>query len=1559
MRDNISGTNMATTKNDFGPLLIKPSAEHLEIQLPKHFRDIGWADSIKGLQDWVKSFAETTSNPFREVIFDFNQCRWIDPLPLMSLLVEILTIRSLQIPVKILLPEPDTDYPPIHGSPYQDSPNRLLFFLAQEGFIDCIESRNDEQIKIESKPEGGWKSYLYLDVAPSYEDAHCIPIHILMVPKEETDIEFARASMEKLIRGVDSRLESKVSAHTRERLIYKLGVALQETIHNVQEHAYEDDTDFRPIVIYVRYRTGGLGLDTTGRELVLECIRQEQRHCPRLLQDWLISKPSCLEFFVLDRGIGMVNSLQKAGVKLLWKRPFHEVLFKTFSEGQSSKPERPTPYGGLHLLHNILQDTGDFLRALGDGMWFGCAVPIVRSTASVHSLTKDESCMQGLAIHMRFAWKKDADQGPTWAKFDKGEEDGVWNELKLDKNDCTSSFEWFDNQTVIDERIGNENVIHGKKEGQKNCWILWMVKPHRMKWDIINFLEKNIVPLANEDTILIIGDIPSYEAATYAAALGAFKVSGTNRWPALFPWIFLATNRFRFAAVNYQIYGTQHGFSNLHEDFSSLKNIPSPPISPKPENFRLAIVRWIKWHDSKVFWNEVDNYNKMFIPETIIWEKNDAGEITKTINGYLDFPQTTHNPICTSIYRMALARSIGFFPSGKVVFCPLDRLTAPILRELHTAEIYEPSITSGVDKLSLGSILVSGSTLDASSPTPFDIHFFTHCDSPLIGQKASLLFWLPIIEANNSPPSLFRIGRTASIAPGGWKSFEVPRFDSEGKCIGYKTPEETYQDWQSLSPVIVKIGHWAYEGHHDFLTINIASAVEADFLGKVGISRFLASRLLTFIGLTKNHVKQNWHHRLKEQLIEKPIEEKEEEERSHGLLVYRSHPNSDLIINKFLDILTPEGRELALSRIFSILPIRMRWSGSTFLIPPLIREEIREALKSDGKEHAVLLFDDAAITGRTLHDLSAALSFLGANEIKKVVVANRLRYSADGDGDELLDYYWRFDVPAMGQEGNCPLCHALHLIIEFSSLLASTNAKKEIMYWREAWGEASPFEKWSAGLRPLLLSKPERGTRYCYRQTSKPDEEEKHFSQIDIIRSTGLSIHVAELHAMTGRDDYCLKKINEHEEPEIRIELASTQLLLFGNEFDIDISFDLVKTLLQELAKLDENSQYGPLSALAIIIGFESLDNDLRKKLVDIFQERIWELRQNYPAKVMLAYFASKNLLPVESNAYKIGKSLLVTSSMTLAQQFNALFLEILSPQGNAHSEAIPILLDELKEGNQIEEMLIKDALDSLDFLVDLVGRLDSTILRLDAFEKFAENRKSIRKLADDAKCLLENKISGNILANWREKMQNTLIVFINSIRLISDAFFHRIPSAPNYPEDPTFEKIALIKIIDRINWKKASEGKDVDGKPISNLPRTISFSSKGLYAFDNKANEVWVVWHRFIAVIILDIFKNAVYSSHQINDPWEQTREDQANLWLLINYQKTFLELTVANESTLNPKNIFRRLKKRRWSFLYDVGGKIDHIESHENPSMFIIKIQIPYAGYLDKMKEEQCLTK
>lgn len=257
----MSKNNSVSVSNNRDPFN-KPSCSQvnncLEVHFPKFFRDQGWANGMGAVQDAITLQLLKTDAPKKKVTFDFTDCRWIDPLPLLSSLIEITNACLLGMAVAIRLPASDDGPHPDELGPYQESPNRLLWFMDQEGFFDCLDHFKNSDGMINYPQRGGRNVYQYLRVKPSYEDSRCIPMTLLVVPKEEANPDFAQNSVEKILAGVDSKLEDKIEPLARERLIYKLRVALQEAIHNAQEHAYEKDAPTRLLAIYVRYRTGGL-----------------------------------------------------------------------------------------------------------------------------------------------------------------------------------------------------------------------------------------------------------------------------------------------------------------------------------------------------------------------------------------------------------------------------------------------------------------------------------------------------------------------------------------------------------------------------------------------------------------------------------------------------------------------------------------------------------------------------------------------------------------------------------------------------------------------------------------------------------------------------------------------------------------------------------------------------------------------------------------------------------------------------------------------------------------------------------------------------------------------------------------------------------------------------------------------------------------------------------------------------------------------------------------------------------------------------------------------------
>ena len=65
------------------------------VNIPEHFRDNSWSDTIGKFQ---KEIDGLTTDEY--IIFNFKLCRWIDPLPLLSLLIEIVRAKKRKVNVE-------------------------------------------------------------------------------------------------------------------------------------------------------------------------------------------------------------------------------------------------------------------------------------------------------------------------------------------------------------------------------------------------------------------------------------------------------------------------------------------------------------------------------------------------------------------------------------------------------------------------------------------------------------------------------------------------------------------------------------------------------------------------------------------------------------------------------------------------------------------------------------------------------------------------------------------------------------------------------------------------------------------------------------------------------------------------------------------------------------------------------------------------------------------------------------------------------------------------------------------------------------------------------------------------------------------------------------------------------------------------------------------------------------------------------------------------------------------------------------------------------------------
>ena len=114
------------------------------------------------------------------------------------------------------------------------------------------------------------------------------------------------------------------------------------------------------------------------------------------------------------------------------------------------------------------------------------------------------------------------------------------------------------------------------------------------------------------------------------------------------------------------------------------------------------------------------------------------------------------------------------------------------------------------------------------------------------------------MDATNIQPPLERVGSTPIVAPGGWKYFQLHRFDDNNQsCYAYG-PRETYELIQRANPELFRAGHWYYESHHDFFTTNIMLALRLSFLDKHDLAIFLVANIFKALDVKKDELNKNW-----------------------------------------------------------------------------------------------------------------------------------------------------------------------------------------------------------------------------------------------------------------------------------------------------------------------------------------------------------------------------------------------------------------------------------------------------------------------------------------------------------------------------------------------------------------------------------------------------------------------------------------------------------------------------------------------------------------------------
>jgi len=433
---------------------------------------------------------------------------------------------------------------------------------------------------------------------------------------------------------------------------------------------------------------------------------------------------------------------------------------------------------------------------------------------------------------------------------------------------------------------------------------------------------------------------------------------------------------------------------------------------------------------------------------------------------------------------------------------------------------------------------------------------------------------------------------------------------------------------------------------------------------------------------------------------------------------------------------------------------------------------------------------------------------------------------------------------------------------------------------------------------------------------------------------------------MVFRDDYVLEilmretSLNES----ATVELITSQLILFGEEFTSVIRHKLLVILFKTVNKFDNVDRHSSLAALTFFIQDEST---LRALVGDLYKSgELNRMILNTDLAIVVAY--TMHLFPdfTKLTAPGIeGAQRLLKQDVDISNLYHHLHLETYSKQGKAHTKALTKFIDEPFTEKSI---LIVNALNTIDHLKYLIKKINFIHLRTDK-SNGKTSKEFLKEIDNKLDCAyktindLKGQNSGETVDSARTKVKQ-LITCLDQLH--DKLFFPLAIVRINRNGSRPFDETELIKIPDNYTKDKIKNLRVEAGKPVY-TEKVLRLSISGEpFPIEDRA-ESWVIWDASLKEIVDYLVMNVRHSNDPIKDYWHHD-EGSAHMWMYIKYERDFLTILLANSSSSKADSVIHQTKsKGRFLHLEDLRGKVTYKNGNmDDVAILVTNIQIPYAG-------------
>lgn len=1549
---------------------------------PRYFRNKQWGEQFGPIQDELRQYS------FNKLTIDFVNLIWIDPLPLLSLLVELKLLENIK--VILILPKIDSE----------SNQNYLLAFLKTEGFLDEFPKRTE--IISDGRIINDTSIYEQYAVELNYSDCSIIKALVININEQINDVNFSTDDwVEELVYRIQSRIKSKVETYKYKEVVDRLRILLSETILNVYEHAYPN-SDKKMLGLYVRLRKGLSNTRIHKKEFksLEKLLKTEESNSPKLKKNFLNEVFSFIEIFVLDSGCGLSNNYFPEA-KVRPKHPFREAWRQSMIEkkrgfnSEMSKSKK-TQYGGLYYIYRNLGE--NYICARDENEWIGHETPLNFDPLNFYEEigTKKmpvESNVKGFSIIYRLTWQIASDSEKYWTKQELFKRNDKYElnthpyyKEAVKKNDIYSRA--YDNKPksthyyVEDDRFEFSSRLSKKiyKNESKIETCIFLPSRRFLKNTILEIVEEKFSDIKSNSRCLIICDILVHQANLFQTAIENSEFS--EEFVENFDRIILVSERFSFLILqkdpDEKIYVKDIGSYRIIND--SKKFYPQYCLED--------LIAWIRTHDSYLFWMLVKKKselnNILYINSEILWFGN---EEDYEMDGYLNFAQIESDSDLRKLIEKTLRRTLCLSNKENnysIRFSNIDILTSQLVSKMNSIFFNQNYVeNTQLTPIILGSIYASGLSQNEKQKifnikNQIPIHFFIHnaltpddkenLEFSNHENLAHLFLWPNKWLKDNFPldKRLYkRVGRSHMIAPYGWKYFTIPRYriydtitknyvrrfsdlkdktKNEFICAYGSDATESYRDWQVRQHVL-EFGHFVYEGKHDLIKIDFPLIISDSFNDGSKLAIFLLSEILMALGLKHNNLTNPIERESgvlfkkfdSNQMFERKFQSLKESIESYinknpsdecAVIIYPSHFNSNYIVEKVKEYIDSRYHE----RIFGLVPIHKDRNASSYLVSPLAIEEIRKKINKFKKENKVvnvLIIDDVTVEGKTRKELKHLLFNLGADNVNTLCVVDRRRLPFGTTIPKKHKAFYRLDIPRLGSKGESLISRAIDIIKSVDNNFIYSAHKSRLKSWVLLWDSQFPYTKNKEhGLKskPLKTEIEKKFGIYIDENTG----ETVHCDNVKLINSTGILLYSAEIHSMTGRHDMALSLCKNNSLTNlIKISLLSVNLILFSKDFSESIISEMINKLIGFCNLEDECSNESALASIAII-----------SQPLEIIKKEIFPLvfkddkPRNLDLELLFSICILNDLVKFDNNIL-LGNFQGTYSKNDKTAYFN-LHHEIHNDRGRYHNKAFDQVLS-LHEKSLINPEKIDACLASCNRLEAIIRFFPYSNMRGSYSKKdYMKLTSSISELEPLLIKHLDSVTKIDVDKYYDDKKISPRLFNIQkSIEKVSKLvkFFH----------DKFFTKLG-IQLEEEFPIK--DELKRVIDSHNSEHNTMVGISSNFIKKVTNVEYEKWVPWDRIIERKIKYILTNARHSKGNKIDEFGKycgpdSLDKTYDMIVSLEYCENGLNLVFENYSLNSKHEIeieeFKKTKPER-NHLIDLGGNIEYKEANNTDGIFKI---------------------